>query len=193
MPSKYVCFFLFLLYCRVDGVPEDHEAVEQKLRHRVDDHGGDQHRVFVPAPLGQSLPPPDGEGREHQVVSQHLQHGLGHVVGAAEGVFPVGGEVEEHREHQGHKVGGAVFQLLHRGVGEDPEENGQPVEVEQSVQYGEADELDDPRPGGAHQVLQRHDDVVFFGKLRFFVHALISHNYRIYQTLTQSTRTNYNK
>ena len=73
--------------------------------------------------LRERLAPPDRKRREHKIVPEHLRHGDGHVVRAAERVFPVRGEVEDHRERQRHEVRGAVLQFRDRRAREQLQKN----------------------------------------------------------------------
>ena len=125
--------------------------------------------------LRERLAPPDRKRREHEIVSEHLRHGDGHVVRAAERVFPVRGEVEDHRERQRHEVRGAVLQLRDRRAREQLQKDRQAVKMRRGVEQREAHELDDARARGAHQVFERHEQIVALGERRLFVFRRFRH------------------
>ena len=100
--------------------------------------------------LRERLAPPDRKRREHEIVSEHLRHGDGHVVRAAERVFPVRGEVEDHRERQRHEVRGAVLQLRDRRAREQLQKDRQAVKMRRGVEQREA--LKQKAKDGVHNV-----------------------------------------
>ena len=80
-------FIKILFFPCIDGIPEDIKPVVQEFQSQVTDHIQGRHQIFVPMErIGQVAASDGGDGREHAVEGEDLQHGHRHVAGGLEGV-----------------------------------------------------------------------------------------------------------
>ena len=144
--------------CRVEVVAVDDVLLVEEFGGDVEEHVDAGDEVFVPAEVFGEPVAEDGRGGgEDGVVGRHQEHRFGDVRGAAEGEFPVQGEVPKDAQGQCDQIGGPIGP------------------VEQFVQESEAADLDESRAGGEEHEFEEtpsfsHGSSRFqYGKDRKFV------------------------
>ena len=84
----------------INTVSENEKAVVQKFSDKVDQHGQDQNKVFVPTNVGtgQDSSPPGGQRSEHQIEEGYFQHSDRNVVCGVKRKFAVERKIPQHRQ-----------------------------------------------------------------------------------------------
>ena len=171
--------FLLFVFSGADLIAVDHIFGEQELRCHIDQHGHDQHDVFVHAFSRHVIAEDRGNRREDEVIAEDLQHGDRDVRRRFEGERAVEGEIPDDRKDERDEIKRSVL-VLH-----DPAE--QLVFRDESlheigfqkklVHQREGAELDDARRGGEEDEFDELNEIGFLfvchGAFPFFFQNVI--------------------